>query len=565
MPNHRFLLENVKESLREPGEWYLDRAATPWTLTYIPKPGETIAKTTVIAPQLEQMIVANDLQYVTFQGLAFEHANWVVPAEGHQSVQTESEINRATGKPFVPAAVSFTKSSYIVLDSCTIAHAGGWGVEFVGRGPFQATPVNQVFNSAVYDLGAGGIRIGGRQQREDTEENVAQYNVVKNTVVRGGGRILPAGIGTAIWIGASHHNIVSHNDVSDFYCGGIGLCVPAGRLSKMPHDNLIEFNHVYQIGQGVMSDFGGIYLVGFDNTGNKVMNNKVHDIVHYPDLRANGADGIYVDNVTSHVLVKNNLVYRVTHSTMFSNRGRDNTWTNNILAYGRNGMLQRGMDDFDDLSFHFTNNIIYFTRLIQKRIPGMDQFFGDGPPPLLPVFLLQPQMAQQRKGGQRPPQRNAMPEGGIHVEPVAGGTPPRVRGGEIWSCTKNDGTAVPCTDRFVLDSNLYWSPNRSPLTFITTDDDNLMKPTEHTFDQWKALGEDVHSINEDPRFVDPTYPADDFRLRPDSPVSKIGFIPFDPNQAGRTSSELKAPTVPQAFPIIVLDPEKEFGQPRSKK
>jgi hypothetical protein len=226
-------------------------------------------------------------------------------------------------------------------------------------------------------------------------------------------------------------------------------------------------------------------------------------------------------------------------------------------------MLQRGMDDFDALSFHFTNNIVYFTRLIQKRIPGMEQFFGDGPPPLLPIFLLQPQTAQ--RSGPRRPQRAPMPQQGIHVEPVPGETPPRARGGEIWSCTKNDNTAVPCTDRFVLDSNLYWSPNGKPLTFITTDDDDALKPAEHTFEQWKALGEDVHSINADPRFADPTYPADDFRLRPDSPASKIGFVPFDPNQAGRTSSALKAPPVPQAFPIIVLDPEKEFDQRRSKK
>ena len=42
-------------------------------------------------------------------------------------------------------------------------------------------------------------------------------------VVRGGGRILPAGNGTAIWMGGSHHNIVSHNGVCHFYCGRFGL------------------------------------------------------------------------------------------------------------------------------------------------------------------------------------------------------------------------------------------------------------------------------------------------------------------------------------------------------
>jgi hypothetical protein len=174
-------------------------------------------------------------------------------------------------------------------------------------------------------------------------------------------------------------------------------------------------------------------------------------------------------------------------------------------------------------------------------------------------------MAQQRSGGQSQQKSAPTQEASIHVQPVPGGTSPRARSGEVWSCSKNDGTPVPCTDRFVLDSNLYWSPNGKPLTFITTDDDNPLKPTEHTFAEWKALGEDVHSINEDPRFVDPTYPADDFRLRPDTPVSKIGFVPFDPNPAGRTSSELNVAPVPPAFPTIVLDPEKDFGQARSRK
>jgi hypothetical protein len=416
-----------------------------------------------------------------------------------------------------------------------------------------------VINSAVYDLGAGGIRLGGRQQLEDTEENVAQYNLVRNTVVSGGGRILPAGIGTGIWIGASHHNVVSHNDVSDFYSGGIGVLVPAQILSKMPHDNLIEFNHVWLMGQGVTSDFGAIYVVGFDTTGNKVMNNRIHDVVHYPDLRANGGEGIYLDNVTSHVLVKNNLVYRVAHSTMFHNRGRDNTWTNNIFAYGRNGMLQRGMDDFDTLSFHLTNNIVYYTGPIQKRMPNMDQFFGDGPVSNPPRSLEQP---PTQPGAPRV-QRNQIPPGAVQVQPVPGGTRPRIRSGELWNCMKNDDTPVPCTDRFVLDHNLYWSPIGKAPIFFTTDVTNLMKPFEDTFAEWQALGEDVHSINEDPRFVDPGYPADDFRLRPDSPASKIGFVPFDASQAGRTSAALKVPPIPHAFPVVVLDPLKDYHQPPS--
>jgi hypothetical protein len=554
MARHRYLVENVKEALSEPGEWYLDRGATPWTLTYIPKPGETIANTHAIAPQLSQLIVAEDLNYVTFKGLTFEHTNWVVPAEGHESHQTESYPDRRTGKMAVPAALSFTKSSYVALDGCTVAHIGGWGVEFVGRGEFNATPVNQVVNSAVYDLGAGGIRIGGVQRREDTEESVAQHNVVRNTVVAGGGRILPAGIGTGIWVGNSHHNVVSHNDVYDFYSGGIGLCVPAGLPTPLPHDNLIEFNHVYQMGQGVTSDFGGIYIVGFRTTGNKVMNNKIHDVIHFPDLGHNGGEGIYVDNITSNVTVMNNLVYRVTHSAIFNNRGMNNTWANNILAYGRNGMVQRGTDDLDSLSFRFTNNIVYFTGPIQTPIPHIGQFFGPGPLPEVP---------QQRAGTARARQMAMPTPKSEQNDPVPGGTPPRRRGGVQWDCAKNDDTPAPCASRFLFDSNLYGSPAGKAPVFVTSAADDPLKAIEHSFAEWQALGEDVHSLNRDPLFVNPEYPADDFRLRPDSPASQIGFVPFDASQAGRTSAELKPPPVPHAFPVLVLDPIEDYHQPSS--
>ncbi len=105
-------------------------------------------------------------------------------------------------------------------------------------------------------------------------------------------------------------------------------------------------------------------------------------------------------------------------------------------------------------------------------------------------------------------------------------------------------------------------PLRKPPVFVTADIENPAKLIEHSLAEWQALGDDAHSINQDPLFVNPTYPADDFRLRPDSPALKIGFVPFDPNQAGRTPAAIKVPPIPAAFPVLKLDPEKEYHQPR---
>ena len=51
---HRYRLENVKEALSEPGQWYLDRSTGE--LTYIPMPGETPENSVVIAPRIEVLM-----------------------------------------------------------------------------------------------------------------------------------------------------------------------------------------------------------------------------------------------------------------------------------------------------------------------------------------------------------------------------------------------------------------------------------------------------------------------------------------------------------------------------
>lgn len=43
-------------------------------------------------------------------------------------------------------------------------------------------------------------------------------------------------------------------------------------------------------------------------------------------------------------------------------------------------------------------------------------------------------------------------------------------------------------------------------------------------------GVDAHSLAVDPLFVDPA--NGDFRLKPDSPALKLGFVPFDMSKVG---------------------------------
>lgn len=52
---NRFLVENVREALGEPGSWYLDRM--DGILTYCPRPGETPETVEVVAPRLDRLVL----------------------------------------------------------------------------------------------------------------------------------------------------------------------------------------------------------------------------------------------------------------------------------------------------------------------------------------------------------------------------------------------------------------------------------------------------------------------------------------------------------------------------
>lgn len=529
IPQHRYLVENVQDQLTQPGQWFLDRSVTPWTLTYLANPGENPNNDTVVIPQLTQLVVASGLQYVTFQGLTFENDNYTVPAAGEDPDLKLGDVS---------AAVSFQNSQHLTFDGGTVAHTSGAGLDFTScvdaTSPSWCASVstsavtsdNDVDNSAFYDIGASAIRVGEEGRLSDTDANTPQFTMVENNVVEGWGRVFPGSYG--ITQGQAHNNTYTHNDVYDGYRAAIGICFCSG-FRPDAHDNVISFNHVHDLLQGIMNDDGSLYIQarnsqGASPPGNKILNNKVHDVSDASALDEDGygGDGIYIDTQTGLVDVENNLVYRTSGAPMNfagapQNQNEASTIRNNIFAFGRTAMLfvanpyQYGVPSSVIPMFTLTNNLFYFDRSAASS----------------PAFYFQ--------GG----------------------------------CTYSGGFPFVAWQQW--NSNLYWRTDggfaSDPQAFhqqpTAVTPSNLCfgsaaqsKWTFFSFSSWQTSGEDVQSVVRNPGFRNPTYPADDYSLPNGSPG--VGFVPFEPNQAGRIAPLLNPPAVPATFPTKSFNPATDY-------
>ncbi len=521
--NHRYLVENVQDQLTQPGQWFLDRSTTPWTAAYMANPGENPNTDMVIVPQLTQLLVSSNLQYATFQGLTLEHDNYTLPATGYD------------GSSDIIAGVSFQNSQHIVFDSNIITQTSGVGLEFiscidktslnwcVSFNSSGGDSNNLIENSAFYELAADAIRIGTSGSPTDTNANVPQFHTVENNVVEGYGRMYPSS--KAITQGQGHDNLYTHNDVYDGYKGAIHVCYCANSDVNPPftNNNIISFNHVYNLFQGIMNDSGSLYFgVGTPSppssgTGNKMLNNKVHDVndASVLDSDGYGGDGLYADDFSGLVAIENNLVYRVSGNAISFSGPRagpnqSSTVKNNIVAFARQSLLNAydpySFNSVPPLPMFFTasSNLFYFDR------NGAESFY--------------------------------------------------VQGG----CTY-PGEAYTAYQQWT--SNLFWRTDGAfatdPQAFHvqqSLDANNGCGNNKlwnyYPFAGWQRLGEDVQSVVQNPGFNNPAYPADDYSLPKGSPG--VGFVVFDASLAGRSNPVIKPPPVPATFPTKTFNPATDF-------
>ena len=335
----RYYVENVFEALTEPGEWYLDRPTGK--LHYLPKEGEDPETTEVFAPRTLQLIELvgepeenRFVEWLRFEGLTFQHTDWRHPGE-EDAPAPHADAARGTRSRYsrgndaaasqaacdVPGVISLEGARRCAFEDCTVRNVGWYGIE-LGEGTFGIS----IVGCELYDLGAGGVKLNGMDAQGPKERRTG-YNRITDCNIQSGGRVFHSAIGVLAM--HSFGNLIAHNHIHDFYYTAISCGWVWGYAESVSRDNIIEKNHLHNIGQGWLSDMGGVYLLGVQ-PGTVVRGNLIHDVE-----KANyGGWCLYTDEGSSHIILENNVCYDTNAEVFHQHYGRENIVRNNLLAFG---------------------------------------------------------------------------------------------------------------------------------------------------------------------------------------------------------------------------------------
>jgi hypothetical protein len=324
-----YRLENPLEGLTEPGEWIHDSKQA--IIAYLPKSGEKIEEFTATVSETPQLLSVEGAKNLTIRGLEFRHSDWHLPPGDAGPWQAGWSI---------PAAIQLRDVTGCVLEECSVRQVGTYAVEFL-----QGSSADNAVRKCVFqDLGGGGVKVG-----HDTARTT-----IEDCVIQEGGRVYPTCVG--VWIGNSGGNKIAHNRIHDLFYSGVSVGWTWGYAAAKTQGNIVEFNDISKIGQGLLSDMGGIYTLG-DATGSVLRNNRIRDV----DSRGYGGWGIYFDEGTTNMLAENNLVQNTKSGGFHQHYGKQNVLRNNVFMNARRDGQLIATRIEDHQSFTVERNVVVWT------------------------------------------------------------------------------------------------------------------------------------------------------------------------------------------------------------
>lgn len=377
----RFFYENVFEALSEPGEWYLDREDNK--LYYIPQDGDTTDNTVIKAAYLEQLIDINNCKNICFEGIDFTDTDWETVSGNHfSSIVTQGLsdiVNNAKYKPNFPQAaydisgvITIRNSDNINFTNCLFTRTGNAGVMFD-----ECCKNCNVTSCELCDIGANGIYIRGinteNESKQSSNINVTDCNIHKY------GQIYNNAVGV-LYINVKDSEI-SQNEIYDGLYTAISVGWVWGYTFNVTNNIKIKNNLIYDIGQGWLSDMGGIYTLGMQ-PDTEISGNVIHNVGCYEGDSGYGGWGIYLDEGSSGIDVFNNLCYDCSSEGFHMHYGADNIVTNNIFALNDEAQFRLSRQEDHsaltlDTNILLSNNAPMYYTIYSDSFDDNNNFYWD--------------------------------------------------------------------------------------------------------------------------------------------------------------------------------------------
>lgn len=340
---NRYFIENVREALDAPGEWYLD--AEKGEVLYIADRPE-FPEVPVVMAVLDRLIV---LEGDPAAGHFVENVNF----EGLRFADTTYNLTKDYYTP-QDAAVVLSGARNCTVRGCEFAWLGGYACKLTNLSE------RCVFlHNNVHHLGQGGvILVGG------TKVQPHHCEVIGNAMHHLG--LIYKHVAGVYGVHGSD-NRVAHNLITDV--PRYALSFKSQGEERLSHRNVIEFNEIRRCNLET-NDTGAIETLGYErrDSGNVVRHNLILDSVGL-GTTAEGEIltpyftwGVYLDDYSSGTTIYGNIIARTMSGGVCIHGGQNNVVENNIFVDGHDHQVRlQPRDDFMKGN-RFERNLVVYSR-----------------------------------------------------------------------------------------------------------------------------------------------------------------------------------------------------------
>ncbi|MBK0370867.1 L-rhamnose mutarotase [Flavobacterium agrisoli] len=328
--NSAYFLNNAKNLLNEPGEWYLDRKNAK--IYYIPRKGEDMTKAKVTAPVLENLVevkgtIDSPVHDFHFKGISFQYSNWLRPSQqGHVPLQagmylldayklkepgTPNQANLENqawvGRPRAAVEVNFANNT--LFENCSFEHLSSTGLDYN-----KGTNHNTIQGNLFKDIGGNGIALGVfseepfeahlplvvKDDREICSDELVADNVITNVANDDWGCL-------GIAAGFVKNLTIEHNEISNVAYSGISMGWGWTHTENVMKNNKIIANKIHHYAKH-LHDVAGIYTLS-SQANSRIEENYIDKVynspyAHDPFLWLY----LYTDEGSQHFTIQNNWI-----------------------------------------------------------------------------------------------------------------------------------------------------------------------------------------------------------------------------------------------------------------